>query len=280
MTEETSGTRPAAPPSGRRNPVAKEDAPSGVDPATEVLPDQGVGPAEDAGALRTQRHVLDGLRREAAAGAAAGARLGGELGHAAEAIALEIVPTPLHGSRALVGHVLGMHLTIHAGGLHGPREAPSLLYLFHDAVAIRPADDAPMSTVPVFGLHMLLPPLAIARWVYKASRVEHANLDLVEDVQRFSDSLAKWTVDEFSEADAKLEVHRVADIAGPLHVYEHLGFANISIPVVQGRPVHLKSALPVTSDAFVKLWQLFALVSWPNGFSTEVPLAVSESGGG
>lgn len=257
----------------RRSSASSADA--SVDAASDAAPDPDTVPVVQE-AEGPRRHVLSDLRREAVGGVAAGTRLGAELGHAAEAMALEIVPTELTGERALVGHVLGMHLNIHAGGLHGPREAPALLYLFRDALAIRPTGDAPMSTVPVFGLHMLLPPLAIARWVYKAGRVEHANLDLVEDAQRFSDSLAQWTVDDFSEADAKLDVHRVGDIAGQLHVYEHLGFAHVSIPVAGERPVHLKSALPVTSDAFVKLWQLFALVTWPNGFSTDVPVEVPE----
>ena len=130
-----------------------------------------------------------------------------------------------------------------------------------------------MSTVPILGLHMVLPPLAVARWLYKAGRIEHANLDLVKDAQRFADSLAGWTVDDFAEADAKLQVYRSADVKGPLHVYEHLGFANLWVPptTMEGRPVRFKSALPATSDAFVKLWQLFSLVHWPRGLRTDVP---------
>ncbi len=217
------------------------------------------------------QRVLGGLRRGAAVGASAGGRVATQLGHAAEAMALEIVPTELGGERALVGHVLGMRLAVPASHLHGPREAPSLLYLFADALAIRPTDDAPMSTVPLFGLHMVLPPVAVARWVYKAGRIEHANLDLVKDAQRFADSLAQWTVDDFAEADPKLDVHRTGDLAGPVHVYEHMGFANVSVPGHDGRPVHLKSALPVPTDAFIKLWKLFTLVAWPLGLSTEVP---------
>lgn len=227
-----------------------------------------------AGHQNLGHRVLGDLRRQAAVGANAGARAAAQLGHATEAMALEIVPTRLTGDRALVGHVLGMHLDLPVSHLHGPREAPTLLYLFADAVAVRPTDDAPMSTVPIFGLHMVVPPLAIARWVYKAGRVEHANLDLVKDAQRFADSLAQWTVDDFAEADPKLEVHRTKDAAGPIHVYEHLGFTNVWIPAVEGRPVRLKSALPTSSDAFVTLWQLFALVSWPNGLSTDVPVDV------
>lgn len=64
----------------------------------------------------------------------------------------------------MVGHVLGLHLLFHAQGIHGPREAPALVYLLADAMAVWPTGDAPMSTVPVFGLHLVLPPVAVARW--------------------------------------------------------------------------------------------------------------------
>ncbi len=220
-----------------------------------------------------RQRMLGELRRQAAVGVAAGGHAAAQLGHAAGAMTLEIVPTGLHGDRALVGHVLGMHLAIPASHLHGPRESPALLYLFADALAVRPTDDAPMSTVPLFGLHMVLPPVAVARWVYKAGRTEHANLDLVEEAQRFASSLEQWTVDDFADADPKLQVHRMEELAGTFHVYEHLGYAHLSIPVPDGRPVRLKSALPASSNAFVKLWQLFTLVSWPHGLSTEVPSA-------
>jgi hypothetical protein len=215
--------------------------------------------------------MLKDLRREAAEGVSAGERAAAQLGHAAQAMELEIVPTHLEGERALVGHVLGMHLYLPASHLHGPREAPALLYLFADALAVRPTDDAPMSTVPLFGLHMVLPPVAVARWAYKAGRIEHANLDLVREGQRFADSLGEWTVDDFAEADPKLDVHRAKALPGPIRVYEHLGRAHLLIPASEGRPVHLKSALPVSSNAFVELWQLFTLVTWPHGLSTEAP---------
>ncbi len=229
---------------------------------------------EDPGGLR--QRVTGELRREAVAGKRGEEHAAVELGHAARATALEIVPTGLDGTRALVGHVLGMHLSLPAGHLHGPRQAPALLYLFADALAIRPTGDAPMSTVPMFGLHMVLPPVAVARWVYKAGRVEHANLDLVKDADRFASSIAEWTVDDFLEADPKLEVHRAAELTDPLHVYEHLGFAHITVPVADSRPVRLKSSLPASSESFVKLWQLFALVRWPRGLSTEVPTGTDE----
>ncbi|MGH9101186.1 MAG: hypothetical protein ACRDV8_13285 [Acidimicrobiales bacterium] len=216
------------------------------------------------------------LRHEAAAGLAAGGHAAVQLGHAAAAMTLEIVPTGLSGDRVLVGHVLGLHLAVPASHLHGPREAPVLLYVFADALAIRPTDDAPMSTIPLFGLHMLLPPVAIAHWAYKAGRTEHANLDLVEDAQRFADALPRWTVDEFGDADPRLEVHRSNDLPGPLSVYEHLGYARLSVPTPNGHPVRLKSALPVSSEEFVKLWQLFTLVTWNNGVSTETPAEAHE----
>ncbi len=234
----------------------------------------GSSPEESKG-LRGR--MLGQLRREAAVGVAAGGHVAAQLGHAAGAMALEIVPTGLRADRALVGHVLGMHLAIPASHLHGPRESPALLYLFADALAVRPTDDAPMSTVPLFGLHMVLPPVAIARWAYKAGRTEHANLDLVEEAQHFASSLDQWTVDDFAEADPKLQVHRTGDLGEPFHVYEHLGYAHLSIPIPDGRPTRLKSALPVSSNAFVKLWQLFTLVSWPHGLSTEVPSSPAEA---
>lgn len=248
--------------------------------ASDGAPDTAHTSSAPDGSEGLRQRVLENLRREAAAGTKAGERAAAELGHAAEAIALEIVPTGLSGDRALVGHVLGMHLAFPASHLHGPREAPALLYLFADALAIRPTGDAPMSTIPLFGLHMVLPPVAVARWVYKAGRTEHANLDLVKDAQRFADSLAQWTVDDFADADPKLEVHRAADLAGPLHVYEHLGYAHLSVPIPTGRPIHLKSALPTSSNAFVKLWQLFALVTWPTGLSTETPAEAREESTG
>lgn len=272
MTEESPGARAGATPTAEGDADASAGASTGDDTAPPPGTEQPPSAREDL-----RHHMLDDLRRGAVGGIAAGTRVGSELGHAAEAMALEIVPTSLSGERVLVGHALGMHLSLHAGGFHGPRETPALLYLFADALAIRPTDDAPMSTVPVFGLHMLIPPLAIARWVYKAGRVEHANLDLVEDAQRFSDSLAQWTVDDFADADPKLQVHRTADVAGPIHVYQHLGFAHVWIPVAEQKAVHLKSGLPASSDAYVKLWQLFALVKWPNGFSTDAPAASPES---
>jgi hypothetical protein len=249
--------------------------------------------------------LLGGLRHEAGIGASTSERAAQALVQATKAQALEIVPTRLEGSRVLVGHVLGMHQCLPAGHLHGPREVPVLLYLFADGLAIRPTDDAPMSSVPVLGLHMVLPPLAVARWVYKAGRIEHANLDLVKDAQRFAESLATWTIDDFAAADEKVAVHRTAELDGSIHVYEHLGFAHVQLADrdvgsgarsvggadagAQGdttsafsvdatrttKTILLKSALPASSEMFVKLWQLFALVQWPQGLRTDVPHASS-----
>jgi hypothetical protein len=204
------------------------------------------------------------------------AQAAARLGHATGALHLELVGTGLQGERVLVGHVMGMHLLLHAEGLHGPREAPALVYLFADALAVRPTDDAPMSTVPLFGLHMVLPPLAMARWLYKAGRIEHANDDLIEDAQRFEASLAGWTVDEFALADEKLQVFRTADIGGPVHIYQHLAFARVWVPQSDGRPLRLKSAAPTTAEAFVKLEELFRTITWPHGLSTAPPSEPSE----
>jgi hypothetical protein len=220
--------------------------------------------------------MAEKARREAALGASVGERAAAELGHAAEAMALETLRTDLTGERALVGHVIGMHLCLPAGHFHGPRETPALIYLFADALAIRPTDDAPMSTIPIFGLHMVLPPLAVARWLYKAGRIEHANLDLVKDAARFAATIAQWNVDDFAEADEKLEVHRLSDMGGPVHVYGHLGFANVLLLLSDGRLVRLKSALPSSSEAYVKLWELFSQVTWPHGLSTTPPVEAPE----
>jgi|SRR5579875_324406 len=216
-----------------------------------------------------RRHLLDEARRGVGAGASTASLAATQLGRAAEAIALGTLATGLRGQRALVGHVVGMHLCVPAGHLHGPREAPAFLYVFADALAIRPSDDAPMSSVPVVGLHMVLPELAIAHWLYKAGRIEHANLDLVEDSQRFASSLPHWTVDDFAAADPKVQVHRTGEV-GTIHVYEHLGFANIWIPN-NDDATRLKSALPVSSESFVKLCELMSLAHWPDGMRTTPP---------
>ncbi|MGC9220740.1 MAG: hypothetical protein ACP5H2_05225 [Solirubrobacteraceae bacterium] len=223
-------------------------------------------PSDDASGTAAQsaglgNRVAGDVRKGVAAAALAGGRGATELGEAAQALALEVVSTDLAGEHALLGHVLGMHLTIPASHLHGPREEPVLLYLFADALAIRPTRDAPMSSVPLLGLHLLLPPVAVAHWMYKAGRVEHANLDLVRDEERFANSLADWTVEDFAQADTLLDVHRVAEMAGPARVYEHLAYAHVSVPV-SGGAVHLKSALPVSASAFSKLSKLFARVAW------------------
>ena len=184
---------------------------------------------------------------------------------------MEIVATGLEGERVLVGHLLGMHVVLPAGGLHGPRQTPTVVYLFADALAVRPSDDAPMSTIPMFGLHMVFPPLAVTRWLYKAGRIEHANLDLVEVADTFEAALPTWTVDDFSDMDPKVEVHRTGALHGPVHVYEHLGFAHLWVPVPDRPPLRLQSTLPVTSEAFAKLWELCNAVVWPQGITMEMP---------
>lgn len=189
-----------------------------------------------------------------------GAKSAKELGGATKALHLEVVETPLQGSRALVGHVLGMRLLIPAEGIHGPRETTALLYLFGDAIAIRPTDDAPMSAVPVFGLHIILPHVALARWAYKAGRTVHANLDLERDQQAVEESLASWTADDFHSADPKLQVYPLTSVVDEVHVYQHLGLAWIAFQP-SGRPlVRMKSALPESAKAYLRLYELFAKV--------------------
>ena len=217
------------------------------------------------------RGRLSGLRRRAAAGATASAHAAIEAGRATEALHLEVVPTGLRGPRVLVGHALGTHLELRAGGLHGPRQTPAVVYLFADALAVRPSDDAPMSTVPLLGLHMVFPPLAVTRWLYKAGRIEHANIDLVEVADAFEAALPTWTVDDFAEADPKLDVHRGDSLDGPIHVYEHLGFAHLWVPVPDRPPLRLQSTLPATPEAFAKLWDLCNAVVWPQGVTMEMP---------
>ena len=224
--------------------------------------------------------LLRGVRRQAAVGAAAGMEAAAKLGRAAQALHLEVVATGLRGRRVLVGHVLGMHLDLPAGGLHGPRQTPAIVYLFADALGVRPSDDVPMSTVPLLGLHMVFPPLAVTRWLYKAGRIEHANLDLVKVASAFEATLPSWTVDDFAEADPKLEVHRGDSLVGPVHVYQHLGFAHLWLPLPGRRPLHLQSTLPPTAEGFTQLWELCSTVAWTQGISMRAPDGGGDDPGG
>ncbi|MDA8293265.1 MAG: hypothetical protein M0040_02720 [Actinomycetota bacterium] len=214
---------------------------------------------------------LRSLRQQATARVASGARVAAGLGKAAEALHLEVVATGLVSQRHLVGHALGMRQDLKAGGLHGPRQSPVVVYLFADALAVRPSDDAPMSTVPLLGLHMVFPPLAVTHWLYKTGRIEHANLDLVEVADTFEAALPSWSVDDFAEADPKLEVHRCDSLDAPVHVYERLGFAHVRVPHPGGGSLHLQSTLPSTPEAFAKLWDLFGKVAWARGVTMEAP---------
>ncbi len=230
------------------------------------------GGSDGAGDLgRRWRDARHHAAVDVSAGAAAGERAAAEVGRAAEAMHLQVVSTGLHGDRVLVGHVLGTHLVLPAGGLHGPRQTPAVAYLFADALAVRPSDDAPMSTVPLLGLHMVFPPLALTRWLYKAGRIEHANVDLVTVAREFEASISQWTVDDFAAADPKLQVHRLGALDGPVHVHQRLGFASLWAPVPGGHPLHLKSTLPAPAEAFATLWDLCASVSWPQGITMEAP---------
>jgi hypothetical protein len=251
------------------------------DPASHPAPGDGgpSGPHDSAAGTTRSAGLgarLHDLGRKAAAGAEVGAREASVLGKAAGAMRLEAGGTGLHGDRVLVGHVLGTHLVLPAGGFHGPRQTPAVVYLFADALAVRPSDDAPMSTVPLFGLHMLFPPLAVTRWLYKAGRIEHANVDLVEVTKEFEDAISEWTVDDFAVADPKLEVHRLESLAGPVHVYERLGFAHLWLPVTDAHPLRLKSTLPAPAEAFTSLWELCQAVAWPAGITMEAPSGADE----
>lgn len=252
----------------RRHPPATPGSPDDSGAPDESSPDSG--PPDDSGPADSRRRLHD-LGRQAAGGVAAGAQAAQALGRATESMRLEATATGLRGDRVLAGHVLGTHLVLPAQGLHGPRQTPVVAYLFADAVALRPSDDAPMSTVPLFGLHMVFPPLAVTRWLYKAGRIEHADLDLVEVTRQFEAAIPGWTVDDFAGADPKLQVHRTAELGGPAHVYQRLGFAHLWLPVPGARPVRLKSTLPAPAEAFTRLWDLCRAVSWPRGITMEAP---------
>ncbi len=198
------------------------------------------------------------------------------LAEAAEGLALEVVETNFEGERALVGHALGMRLLIPAEGIHGPRETAALLYLFRDAIAIRPTDDAPMSAVPLYGLHIIVPQIAVARWAYKAGRTAHANVTLAKEEHGVDASLQDWTVDDFRAADDKLQTFMVTELEGPVHLYHHLGLVRLDFGVRSGRRVRLKSALPETSDAQQRLWDLFVKVLGSTRMTIDRPAGKSE----
>ncbi len=260
-------------------------SPTGKDPGATAPAGPGgdearSGDAEPAGAEETEPRGeakagaskrLQNLRHQVVAEATAGAHTAVTMGEAAAAVRLDATATGLSGARAFVGHVLGLHQMLRASGLHGPRQIPAVVYLFADAVAVRPSDDAPMSTVPLLGLHMVFPPLAVTRWLYKAGRTEHANVDLIEVASAFEAALPQWTVDDFADADPKLDVRRLDSIGGPVHVYERLGFAHLWVPADGAEPLRLQSTLPATPEAFAKLWQLCGAVSWPGGIQMVPP---------
>jgi hypothetical protein len=222
--------------------------------------------------------ILAELRSGAKQGGAAGKRAVDKVGGATEALHLEVVETRFEGARALAGHALGMRLLIPAEGVHGPRETAALLYLFRDAIAVRPTDDAPMSAIPLYGLHIVMPHVAVARWVYKAGRTAHANLGLEREQQEFQSSLADWTVDDFRQADDKVEVFEVSDLAGPVHVYQHLGLVRLELEVAGHRLLRMKSALPESAATFVRLWQLFAEVLDTSRLTMEIPTHHDDEG--
>jgi hypothetical protein len=206
------------------------------------------------------RRIRAELRAGTQLAGAVGAKTGGELVEATEGLRLEVVETKLTGERALVGHALGLRLLIPAEGFHGPRETAALLYLFRDAIAVRPTDDAPMSAVPLYGLHIVLPQVAVARWIYKAGRTAHANIDLAKDERGVDASLQEWTVDDFRLADDKVQVFMLNELSGRVRLYQHLGLVRLDLEVQSGRKVRLKSALPETSDAHQRLWDVFVKV--------------------
>ena len=238
--------------------------------AERVETSAATAPPRDPAAHDLGHRLLDDVRTRAKEGGGEGLALAEQLGKAAEALHLEIVDTGLRTPHALAGHVIGMRLLLPAGGIHGPRETPTLVYLFGDALALRPTDDAPMSSLPLLGLHLVLPDAAIAHWLYNLGRTAHANLELLKDEEHVAASLPSWTVEDFADADPKLKVFHMADLRAPVHLYEELGFVRIRLPAAD-KPVRLKSTLPESTRDFVNLWKLFDAVGWPGGLSMAHP---------
>lgn len=222
------------------------------------------------------KRILAELRSRSRQAGVVGAEAVNTVGEATEALRLEVVETKLEGPRVLVGHTLGMRLLIPAEGIHGPREAASLLYLFHDSIVIRPTDDAPMSAIPLYGLHIVMPQVAIARWAYKAGRTAHANIDLEKDEREVEASLVDWTVDDFRKADDKLQVFMLAEIPGFVHLYQHLGLVRLAFEAPGGRLVRMKSALPESSTAYRRLWDLFVEAFSPAKLTMDPPTVEHE----
>ncbi len=231
------------------------------------------------GSARPSERILAELRAGARHGDAASARAASAASHAAEELHVEVIETSLSGPRALVGHLLGMRLLIPASGVHGPRETPALLYLFGDALAIRPTDDAPLSAVPLYGLHIVLPHVALARWAYRAGRVAHADLDLAREDQRVEPDLRTWTVDDFRAADDKVQVFETAELPAAIHVYQHLGLVRLAVPTPrQDAPVRLKSSMPESATTFAHVLEIFSKLPWAHGVSTERLKGAGETG--
>ena len=226
----------------------------------EAGPEQGqpAGPVSGHGPL--PHRILAELRTGGQRAQAAGAKAAGEVGRAAEPLGLEVVATTLDGPRALVGHVMGLRLLLPAEGVHGPRETAALLYLFRDAIALRPTDDAPMSALPLVRLHIVLPQMAVAHWIYKAGRVAHANLDLQRTDRAVETDLSAWTVDDFRAADDKLQVVPLDQLTGPVHLYQRFGFVRLAVAASARAPVRMKSALPESTGPYQRMWAVFATV--------------------
>jgi hypothetical protein len=258
-------------------PEKDDSSPGGDDSAVsadqEKAPDQEqlIAEHEAAHGLLPKR-ILSELRSGAQKTSVASEKAAGVVGEATEALRLEVVETKLSGPRVLVGHALGMRLLIPAEGIHGPRETAALLYLFGDALAIRPTDDSPMSAVPLYGLHIVMPHVAVARWMYKAGRTAHANIDLAkEDEKKEEASIATWTVDDFRRADGKLQVFMFDKLEGEVYLYQRLGLVRLALQLVGGPIVRLKSALPETSGSYQRLWDLFVKVLGPTRLTIDKP---------
>jgi hypothetical protein len=146
-----------------------------------------------------------------------------------------------------------------------------VLELFAVSFALRASDVWPMSAVPLDGLHLVVPQVAVARWVYKAGRTAHANVDLAKEEQSVEASFAKWTVDDFRLADSKLRVFMTAELTGPVHLYQRLGLVRLAFAAPGGPLVRLKSALPEASGSYQRLWDLFAKVVGPARLTIDRP---------
>ncbi|MGH9028726.1 MAG: hypothetical protein ACRDV4_03835 [Acidimicrobiales bacterium] len=133
-----------------------------------------------------------------------------------------------------------------------------------------------MSAVPLYGLHIVMPHVAVARWMYKTGRTAHANIDLEKEEHGVEASLSEWTVDDFRQADEKLQVFPVSQLQRQVHLYHELGLVRIAFQPSSGPLVRLKSALPEPQGAYQRLWDVFEKVVGAAGVTVDKPPGAHE----